>query len=180
MISLNTGKYLQDLKYYLYVQLEKIAERFAEYMRQEIPDGNLPGKPEWRDKQRDDITVLNKMMANDYASMVVGIPYDQNGSWEFVRAMLINYGGGSRAEPPNDPIQHFPETEVWNDDLDGRIISNNDPHYYLPKGFNQYGSHYFENACRRIVKEYYDEMEKFFRVFPMRLYVSSNVQQVRR
>lgn len=177
MIYMDVNRCVDDLKEHLFEALELSANLLLEAMKIEIPKGNLPGKPEWRDNLRDDLRILNREFSNTGASMAVGHPYEEP-SPDFIKAMLINYGGGSRSDFHGPPIQTWPGKISWDDNLDNLIVSPNvRTHYFLPKGFNQKGSHYFENAVRIIRNQYFKIMQEALNSFDMSKYVHSNARK---
>lgn len=180
LISMNTAAVENALKQAFYVALEKAAQELVDIMRKEIPTGNLPGKPEWRNALRNDIHVLNRTVSGSMMQMNVGPDLGQGGMQEFgdfVKAMLINYGSGSRATPPGAPIQTWPGKVSWDDNLDRlRVSPNVHSAYKLPRGFNQKGSKYYENSVRIMRSRYKQIMDSVLANFDFSIFVHSDVR----
>ncbi len=167
-ISLDTNRLVADLKTQFHHVLIGVSNQLIQIMRQEIPEGNLPGKPEWRSKLESDLAIVSSSMINDIIETQVGAPY-MSDTWEYVRGMLIEYGSGS--EVGNPPIQSRPGEEVWNDNLDGKHISNAKSSYLLPPAFNQQGSAWIENAMLRVRPLFNETMTNVLKNFDIKKHI---------
>ena len=154
--------------------LDAAADELLKWMKAAIPSGNLPGKPEWRDKLESDIRKFGKKVAQEYACVCVGVPYE-NESYEMARALLIHYGGGSRGLT-GIPIHTKPGMFTWNDDMTGKRQSSAKSVYELPDGFNQKGSRYFDEAIGLMRGLYIPYFETALRNFDFSKYVCSNAR----
>ena len=144
-------------------------------MRAAIPAGNLPGKPEWRDELEKDIRKFGKQVAEEYAKILVGVPYE-DGSAKMARAMLINYGGGSKG-PTGEPIRTKPGRFTWDDDMEGKSQSTARTEYLLPDAFNQQGCHYFEEALDLMKGIYLPYFQSALRNVNFARYVKSSARR---
>lgn len=91
------------------------------------------------------------------------------GSYSWVRAMLIAYGSGSRSEAPGwRPHKIYagpPGRIVWDDDLSDQKVSESKRHA-MPDSFNQAGNMFHERAMED-VKQVFDKIaEQAFRSMP--------------
>ena len=149
--------------YYVHV-LEQAEDKLIELMRDQVNVtiyGGGPGKPEWRSLVQKEIRRVYRDVAENYIESGVGLPYNE-GSWKYVRAMLINLGSGDKSENPDwpaRPIQTRPGHQVWNDNLDGLQQSGAESVYLLPDQFNQEGNHFIENAMKMMGKYFQDILD---------------------
>ena len=142
----------EALRQYFIDALMKVEERFLDIMQEEIMHtvyGEGPGKPAWRDAMRKDLHHLYTKIAGDVITVACGLQYTE-GSADEVRAMLVAYGGGSRAKPPNPPIQRRPAEQAWDSALSAKKTSTAKSAGLLPDEFNQAGNAWVQNAEKRI------------------------------
>lgn len=162
--SINQKRMLSQIKAYYVKALQDAEDKLIEIMRDQVGVtiyGGGPGKPEWRSLIQKEIRRVYKDVAESYIELGVGLPYNE-GSWKYVRAMLINLGSGDKSENPDwpaRPIQTRPGHQVWNDNLDGLQPSGAESVYLLPDQFNQAGNHFIENAMKMMSKYFQDVLD---------------------
>lgn len=152
-LQIDEAKMKEALRQYFIDALLKVEEKFLDIMQEEIMHtvyGKGPGKPEWREAMRKDLHHLYTKIAGNIITVACGLQYPE-GSADEVRAMLVAYGGGSRADPPNPPIQRRPGEQVWDSDLSAKKTSTAKSAGLLPDEFNQEGNDWLTNAKKRIV-----------------------------
>ncbi len=131
--------------------------------------GGAPGKPAWRDEVERNLRHVATAVTEDGISMDFG--YSPSNEADKVRAMLIAYGSGDKAEGGGTKILQGPEgRNVWNDDLTGKHPSGSTITQELPDEFNQKGNLFIGNAMRRAETEYGEMLVKAFEYLPSRVF----------
>lgn len=174
MLDLNSVRLFKDLQRAYEEALWNTSERLITIMREEVPTGNLPGKPEWREQLRDDIRIVSSTVLHETIEFSVGLDYTL-GSADYVRGMLVNYGSGYHVGNP--AIHTRPGETVWDSDLAGKVPSNAITEYYLPDGFNQEGSEFIENAMKRVRAYFAEILQQTLASFDFWPYVTSDVRK---
>ena len=154
--SVNTDRMVKQIRNHYVKCLRAAEDKLAELLRNQIPErvvGEGPGDPAWIPKIQASVRTLYRDIADSYIEIGVGLPYKE-GSYNMVRAMVIEAGAGSAAGNP--PIQTRPGEKVWNDSLSAKKTSTAQSWYYLPDGFNQPGNQFVENAMKLMSKHFDD------------------------
>lgn len=157
--SVNTARMKTQLVNHFVRALKRAEQQLIQLMKEQMPSrvyGDGPGDPDWIKAMLKDIKEVYKDVATNYIEVGVGLPYEE-GTWQAVRAMVVEAGAGSAAGNP--PIQTRPRESVWNDDLTGKHESEAKSWYYLPDAFNQEGNQWVENAMKLMAKYFDDIME---------------------
>ena len=171
-IKFNSVRAMQKLRPYLIAAIENAADEMVEDMKRLVhtttyvgrTGKGAPGDPAWRSELDRDIKRLWIEMGKNTIEAAVGADNGYgNGSYSYVRAMLIAYGSGSRAHGApgwnrHTAIHAGPTGRiVWDDDLSDQRVSgvsmNSFPgdvtrrrSYNLPLEFNQYGNDFINRA----------------------------------
>lgn len=174
MIYLSVNVMMRDLERDIKKALRLAGNQLVEMMKNEIPIGNTPGDPKWREQLKKDITVQGIQIANEEACAMVGVPYEEL-SFDMARAMQINYGGGSKGLT-GKPIEAHPGAVVYNDSMTGLKQSSVKSSYTLPDEFNQDGCGYFEEAVDRMRGLFAAYVEPVLSAFPFENYVHSTAR----
>lgn len=172
-IKFDWAKAKQRLLPYLRTALDEASDEYVKMLKQEVhtvtdvgrTGGGAPGKPAWRNELDADIKKLWIQESEKMLEAAVGANdgYGE-GSYSYVRAMLIAYGSGSRAHGAPGWRKHAamhtgPRGRVvWDDDLSGQKTSAATRHN-LPLEFNQYGND-FINRAFELMKLHFDETMK--------------------
>ena len=154
-IKFNAEKARAKLRPYLEAAIEVAADELLADMKRLVHTatyGGAPGKPEWRNELDHDLKRLWVQMGKDAIEAAVGadLGYGE-GSYSYVRAMLIAYGSGSRAHGAPGWSKHAAihagphGRTVWDDDLSDMKISDSS-YRKMPTEFNQYGNDFPERA----------------------------------
>ena len=146
--------------------LTKAEDKLAELLRDQMPariPGQGPGDPSWIPDLQASVRTLYRDIADHYIDIGVGLPFKE-GTYQQVRAMVVNAGSGSAAGNP--PIWTKPGQQVWNEDLSGKKTSSAKTAYPLPAGFNQQGNRFVENAMKAMAKHFEDVLEEAAQSLP--------------
>lgn len=177
-VRVNTAKLKQKLQPYLIKAMEAATDELLKAMQINVhtvtgigkTGKGGPGDPEWRNELDRDLKKLYLQVSNDMIESAVGASggYGE-GSYSWVRAMLIAYGSGSRSEAPGwRPHKIYagpPGRIVWDDDLSDQKVSESKRHA-MPDSFNQAGNMFHERAMED-VKQVFDKIaEQAFRSMP--------------
>ena len=137
-IKFNLQRATQKLRPYLVAAIERASDEMVEDMKRLVhtvthvgaTGKGAPGDPAWRDELDSDIKRLWVEFGKNSIEAAVGADNGYGkGSYSYVRAMLIAYGSGSRANGAPDwrghaAIHAGPRGRtVWDDDLSGQKIS---------------------------------------------------------
>ena len=155
--TVNTSRMKTQLVNYFIRALKRAEKRLIQLMKEQMPrrvHKGGPGNPDWIKDAKRDLGEVYRDIASNYIEVGVGLPY-QEGTWQAVRAMVVEAGAGGAAGNPL--IQARPGESVWNDDLTDRHESNANTPYYLPSAFNQEGNQWVENAMKLMAK-YFDDI----------------------
>ena len=147
--------------------MERAENKLIDLMKEEMQVriyGDGPGDPyQWIPKMQNDLKVIYRQVADNYIESGVGLPYHE-GTWQMVRAMIVEAGAGSAVGNP--AIRTHPGEEVWNDALNGKEISTARSEYFLPEQFNQEGNHFIENAISKMAKFFDDILNEAWIALP--------------
>lgn len=167
-LTLDETAVMTQIKRHLIKTLRDAEKRLLDIMESEVLKTvykGAPGKPEWREELKDSLRVLEEEITDEYMRADVGAdvrPY----TYQFVRAMLITYGGGSRAYK-GKRIKAGPKgRQVWTSDLDGMQPSRAESVYFLPKEFNQKGNQFVRNAAKLMQKYFKDILDEAVMTLP--------------
>lgn len=167
-ISLDTGAVLADLKAAAAAALREEGETLMAAMRQEVrmtTDGNTPGQSAWRDHIASNIQHVSTTITGTGIEMEFG--YSPDSEADTVRAMVVAYGSGDKAEGGGTRIHAGPTgRQVWNADLSGRKSSAAQSEYDLPEAFNQRGNLFVDNAIKRTRAKFGNHLAATFRTLP--------------
>lgn len=120
--------------------------------------GGAPGKPGWREDIARNIGITACAITADSVSVDVG--YVPTGKADEVRAMVVGYGSGDKAEGGGEAIHAGPTgRSVWGKDLDGKHPSRAKTMYPLPEAFNQEGNQFVSNALRRAQAQFGERVQ---------------------
>lgn len=139
------------------------AKRFMTENLRSIPKTGGTGKPEWHKE-------METLLQNRYVGIVDGIMeqlvglVDVTEKFTLIRAKLLEYGAGSRADPEGggslSPIAHVKGKPGLNDWLTGYSEPSDRETYLLPDGFNQAGAHWFRDAIIKVEEIFDEEVER--------------------
>lgn len=167
-IGLDSRSLLSELTDIAEEALREEGEALMDAMRHEVRmtvDGGAPGRTEWRNHIAQNIEHVSTTKSDGVIIMEFG--YSPNNKPDEVRAMVVGYGSGDKAEGGGEPIQAGPPgRQVWNNDLSGRKSSEAKQEYTLPDAFNQRGNHFISNAIKRTRAKFGDHLEAAFRRLP--------------
>ena len=167
-LYLDAGALLDELKATAVEALQAEGEALMETMRQEAhmtTEDGAPGRSAWRAHIADNIRHTGTTIAGGQIEMTFG--YTPESEAEEMRAMVVAYGSGDKAEAAGPRIHAGPwGRPVWNDDLSGRTASMVKTEYDLPEKFNQRGSQFIRNAIRRTRAKFGGHLEAAFRRLP--------------
>lgn len=167
-LSLDTTGLMNDLKAAAMDAMQAEGEILMDAMRQEVhmtTDGGAPGKPEWRDHIAQNIRHVSTTVAGGGIEMEFG--YSPTSESDEVRAMVVAYGSGDKAEGGGARIHAGPPgRQVWDGDLSGRKASTAKSEYDLPEAFNQRGNMFVSNAIKRMRARFGDHLEATFATLP--------------
>lgn len=140
-----------------------------EHEAQLTTHGGAPGKPSWRDEIERNLGHVATTVTADGISMDFG--YSPSGMADKVRAMIVAYGSGDKADGGGEKIHAGPPgRSVWDDDLTGRHPSQAKSEHPMPDAFNQEGNRFIENAMRRAQTEFGGLTKAAFAFLPDRMY----------
>ena len=167
-LSLDAAGLLDDLTKVFVSVMHTEGEKLAEVMSQEVElttYGGTPGRSAWRDDIRQDIGLISTVITRDGIEVEIG--YNPLGKSEEVRAMLVAYGSGDKAEGGGKRIYAGPTgRSVWDEDLSAKRPSRAGSKYALPDGFNQRGNQFIRNAVRRARLRYWESVGQALRGLP--------------
>lgn len=159
---------MQDFSRQGLAALKMEGDKLAAIMKQEVQHtthGGAPGKPAWRDHVERSIGHVATSITADTLSVDVG--YDVSGKSDEVRAMIVAYGSGDKADGGGSPITAGPPgRSVWDGDVTGKHPSRAKSTYALPDAFNQQGNQFVLDAMRRMQTRFGDAVEQAFREMP--------------
>lgn len=141
---------MDDLKAAAMDALRKEGDVLMDAMRQEVrmtTDGGTPGQSAWRDHIARNIEHICTTITGTGIEMEFG--FSPDGEADAVRAMVVAYGSGDKADGGSAPIRAGPTgRQVWNRDLSGKKASEAQTEYDLPEAFNQRGNQFIPNAIK--------------------------------
>lgn len=177
-IKVNMAKVKQKLQPYLIKAMEAATDELLKAMQINVhtvtnvgkTGKGAPGDPAWRNELDRDLKKLYLEVSNDIIESAVGADNGYGeGSYSWIRAMLIAYGSGSRSEAPGwrpHRIYAGPRGRiVWDDDLSDQKVSESSRHA-MPDSFNQAGNMFHERAIED-VKQVFDKIaQRAFKTMP--------------
>lgn len=183
-IKFNSVRAMQKLRPYLIAAIENAADEMVEDMKRLVhttthvgqTGKGAPGDPAWRSELDRDIKRLWIEMGKNTIEAAVGADggYGE-GSYSYVRAMLIAYGSGSRAHGAPGWNRHAAihagpaGRVVWDDDLSDQKVSESS-YRKMPLEFNQYGNDFINRAIELMEKKKEMVIKRAFENLPADLF----------
>lgn len=171
-ISLDTDALMNALSQRAERALKAEGDKLIAIMEHEVQlttNGGAPGKPAWREEIADNLGHVATTITADGISMDFG--YSPSGMADKVRAMVVAYGSGEKADGGGEKIHAGPPgRSVWDADLTGRHPSRAHTEHPLPDEFNQTGNQFVRNALRRAQTQFGGLVEAAFEALPDRMY----------
>ena len=178
--SVDTNRLREALRPFLVEAMEAATDELLRLMKINVHHtvhGDGPGKPTWRQELDADLRRLYINVADFYAEGAVGADYEQS-SADNIRAMIINYGGGSAVGNP--PIEAGPLGRiVWDEDMRGRHASQSEDQYLLPDAFNQVGNQFIERTVQEVQDRLEDICTRVMNQMPRDIFLGCIVAEVR-
>lgn len=118
-------------------------------------DGGHTGKPEWREKVKEDLRNLSKGVTGTLIHRETGLPYsgDANDA-ESMRAFVIAYGTGYNAKGGGEAMTTKPGQMVWDSELSAKHMSEAKHVWNLPDSWNRPYTDFIDVAVRNLRVEY--------------------------